>query len=304
MEVKKLAMTAVIPVQKYGNLQPSIEISVESGEFKEANDFALKYINDLFTKYSESGGMTEGEVILSKLTKKSFNEGIDIEFEPVGHTYTKDRKPLQGVTDYVKRFYKPFDADTISSVLESKWGVPAKVIKDLWEENGELTSVFGNVVHRALEFYEKFRDFGDIISSQQQVQENYCLPKHPILRQIVKGFLEIPQRPGKVITEALVSNVAFGICGHADRIKILDEEKKICRIQDYKVNIDSDVVDKKYKVLAPFDTLPSTKLSKYQLQTSIYANILQKSGWTVEGIDIYVYEETWKHFELPVLQII
>lgn len=304
MKIDNLKFGAVIPTQTYGNLQPSIEMSDVSIE--EGIKVGVGFISDLFEKYSEKGGLVPKEIIKVVATKKSFNEeGVEIEFEPVGHNYTHNGKPLVSATEYIKRFYKPFDANTISSVLESKWGIPQQTIRDLWESNGELTSAFGNVVHRALELYDKFKDYGEIISSQQKEKSNYCLPKHPILRSIVEGFLEINKGEiGKVMTEVLLSDIKNGICGTADRIVIIDEAKKICRVKDFKVNIESDKVDKSYKVLAPFNELPSQKLSKYQLQLSVYANMLEHSGWTVQGVDVYIYESEWRHYELPVLKIL
>lgn len=304
MKIDKLQMTAVIPVQQYGNIQPSIELS--EVDFKEGTEFGLSYIRDLFSRFSEKGGLTEHDVVLSKLTRKSFNEdGVDIEFEPVAHTYTYQGKPLVGATDFLKKFYKPFDVDAISSILESKWGIPQQVIRDLWEKNGEITSDFGNLVDKTLCYYEKFKSYGEIISSQQKEEKNYCLPKQPFLLKVVEEFYAlVKDGDAKIITQVMLSSVKDGVCGQADRIRILDEQKKICRVQDFKVNIDAEKVDKKLKVLAPFDTLPANKISKYQLQLSLYANMLQKSGWTVDGLDVFVYEDTWKHFELPVLQVI
>lgn len=307
MKLDSIKMTAVIPTQQYGNIQPSIEMS--ECTLEEGRELGLTFIKDLFAKYSEKGALTEKEfssALVTKYTKKSFNEeGVEIEFEPVSHTYTYKDKKLTGCTDYIKKFYKPFDAPTISSVLESKWGVPQQVIRDLWDANGEVSSDFGSVVHKALEYYQKFKPFGEIISSQQKEDKNYCLPKHPILRQIVEGFLElIKDEVGQVLTEVLISSITHGICGHADRVVILDADKKICRIKDYKVNINSEDTDKSHKVLSPFADLPSTKLSKYQLQMSVYANMLEATGWTVVGLDVFVYEDTWKHFELPVLKVI
>lgn len=49
--------------------------------------------------------------------------------------------------------------------------------------------------------------------------------------------------------------------------------------------------------------LPKTKLSKYQLQLSFYATLLALSGWTVEGLDVFVYENGWKHYELEILSL-
>ncbi len=309
MKIDKLQMTAVIPVQQYGNIQPSIEILVDGNDKHDvllAREVSEKFVKDLFSRYSEKGGLTEHDIVLSKLTRKSFNEeGINIEFEPNGHTYVYNNVPLVGATEFIKKFYKPFDVETISSVLESKWGIPQKIIKDLWDSNGDITSEFGSVIHRTLENYEKFKSYGEIISSQKKEEKNYCLPKHPVLRSIVEEFIELNKdEKGEVITEVLLSDVKSGICGQADRLIIVDKEKKICRIKDYKINIDSEVVDKSYKVLAPFNELPSTKLSKYQLQMSLYANLLQKSGWSVEGLTVFVYEKNWKKFELPILKVI
>jgi len=306
MRIEKIKIGAVIPVQKYGNLQPEIEISSDDrGEDLLAA--GMDVIKGLFSQYSEVGGLEEKDIVSSvsvKLLKKSFNEDVVIEFEPIAHTYTYQDKQLTGATDYTKRFYKPFDADTISSVLESKWGVPQKVIKDLWDANGTLASDFGSVVHQALENFDKFKEYGDIISSQQKEEKNYCLPKHPVLRQIVEGFIAIDNKGGVIVPEALISDVKKGICGHADRVRIIDKEKKICDVEDYKINIDSETAKKELKPLDPFKELPSNKLSKYQLQMSIYANMLQSSGWQVNKLVVYVYEDIWKKYELEVLKVI
>ena len=118
------------------------------------------------------------------------------------------------------------------------------------------------------------------------------------------SFDKINKVKGRVVTEALVTDVENGLCGHADRIVIIDEKKKVCRVGDYKINVGAEEISSKNKVLAPFDYLPANKLSKYQLQMSVYANMLQKSGWTVEGLDVYVFESEWKHFELDILKVL
>lgn len=131
------------------------------------------------------------------------------------------------------------------------------------------------------------------------------MPKHPILKQIINGFIEVNKTNGeRLVSEALVSNIELGICGRPDLILILDEKNKVCRVQDFKINVNSEEKKSALKPLAPFDTLSANKITKYQLQMSIYANLLEKSGWSVTGLDVFVYEEIWKHFELPVLKII
>ncbi len=134
--------------------------------------------------------------------------------------------------------------------------------------------------------------------------ENYCLPKHPVLKNIVEGFIALNKSEGLTYSEILVSNVNLGLSGQADLLLVLDEEKKICRVQDYKININSEELNSSEKPLAPFNDLPANKLTKYQLQMSIYANMLEASGWVVEGLDVFVFEDTWKHYPLSVLNVI
>ncbi len=309
MKINHLQISAVIPVQQYGNIQPSIGIDFENtdsiADFKRGEDKAISYISDLFSKYSLGGGLTAKEVIKTLATKRSFNEeGVEILFEPIAHTYHFGGKQLTSATTHTKTFYKPFDEESISSVSAKAWGVAQQDIKDLWNDNRELTSEFGTVVHKALELYTKHQALGQSISDKKGTSSNYAIPKHPILRSIIEGFIAIDKTKGSIVAEALITNVKKGFCGHADRIEIIDLDKKICRIGDYKINVDSEEIDRYNKVLPPLEKLPANKLSKYQIQMSIYANMLQASGWTVEGLDVYIYEDKWKHFEFPVIQII
>jgi hypothetical protein len=34
---------------------------------------------------------------------------------------------------------------------------------------------------------------------------------------------------------------------------------------------------------------------------SFYAAILQKHGWIIEGLDVFVFEDSWKHHELDMI---
>lgn len=184
------------------------------------------------------------------------------------------------------------------------WGVKEEEVLDLWESNRELSSLFGTAIHNALEHYEKFSSLGSKISESKGVPDNYALPKHPLLKSIILEFINVNKVKGEVLTEVLISDVSNGICGRADRIVVLDWDKKICRIGDYKINVDADKVKSSDKASIPFNNLPANKITKYQIQMSIYANMLQKSGWTVEGLDVYIYEDDWQYYPLEVLKVI
>ena len=64
------------------------------------------------------------------------------------------------------------------------------------------------------------------------------MPKHPILRQIIKGFLDVDQTTGKLYREVLITDVKRGYCGQADRLVVTGDKTAI--IEDYKINVDSE----------------------------------------------------------------
>ncbi len=234
---------------------------------------------------------------------RSFNEpDVVVVFDPVWHTFHYNGKKLTSATNYIKKFYPEFDLDGVAKMSAKAWGVDEQELKDMWKSNGEITASLGTSVHSALEHYHKFQKIGKDVQNKKKMEENYALPKHPLIRNIVKEFIEADTFVGNVESEILITDVARGYCGLADRALITGERS--CRIQDYKINIDSEKEETNLKAFAPFDVLPANKLTKYQLQMSFYANMLQKSGWKVYGLDAFVYEDKWKHYQMKVLDVI
>lgn len=238
------------------------------------------------------------------MLKKSFNEDVVVSFDKYTHSYYYNNKKLENATTFIKKFYKEFDSENISLASAKAWGVDQDELQDLWKSNAVLAGEFGTAIHKALEHYDKFMSLGKTVQDKKKLPHNYALPKHPTLRSIIEGFIAIDKRGGEIVPEAMITCREKGYCGTADRILILDKENKICRIQDYKVNVNSEEIDSSLRPLSPFETLPANKITKYQLQMSFYANMLQEVGWTVEGLDVFVYEDGWKDYQLEVLKVI
>ena len=290
-------ISAVIPTMQYGNIQPSYEF--EGADLKEMERVGMDHIQDMFDKYSEKPLIEKGVVTESLI---SFNEGVEIDFDKKTHTYLYKGNKLEGATSFVNWYIKPFDSAVVANKCEKSWEVPADKIQSMWRSNGDISSTFGTLIHNLLEHYNNYKEQGEKILEKTGKEQNPAIPKHPILKSIILDFAEmVKDEKGEVVSEVLVSDVNTGRCGQIDRLLIVDADKKICRVQDYKINVGSK--DKGQKLLAPYDKLPATKMSKYQLQLSFYANLLANSGWTVEGIDVFVYEDKWIHEELSILEV-
>lgn len=251
------------------------------------------------------------------ITKNSFSEPhVVVDFNETRHIYNMrwngGCKVLKGGTTFIKRFYEPFDSKRIARQCSKYWGVPAQEIEDLWASNGAAAGAFGSAVHLALEHYINFQKSGQKITdtrkaSGKDVDGNYAMPKHPFLKKTITDLNKLTEKLDKkygveeVVAEALITDSLTGWGGLIDRLAILDKEKKIARVQDYKVNIDASKEEAHSKPKAPFSHLPANKITKYILQMSFYASILKKHGWTIEGLDVFIYEHKWVHYPLEVI---
>lgn len=302
--LKTIGFKATIPVVQYGNIMP--EITLETKDIEKGTKVGMDYIEGLFAKYSEKGALKVSEIstaVTTTIKLKSFNEeGVEVDFDPIAHTYTYNGVRLQGATTFIKQYYKEFDSKMIAEASAKAWEVDAGAVERLWNSNGDTAGEFGTLLHKLLEHYEENKELGGIIQDKKKLEENYAMPKHPILRQIIKGFLEVDQTTGKLYREVLITDVKRGYCGQADRLVVTGDKTAI--IEDYKINVDSEKEDKNNKAKAPFDILPANKITKYQLQMSIYANMLEATGWNVTGLKVYVLEDQWKSFDLPVLKVL
>lgn len=251
------------------------------------------------------------------ITKNSFSEpDVIVDFNETKHIYNMryngGTKVLKGGTTFIKRFYEPFDSKKVARQCSKYWGVSAQEIEDMWASNGAVSGLLGTTVHLALEHYINFQKAGQKITETRQasgkdVEGNYAMPKHPFLKKTITDLNKLTAKLDKkygaeeVVAEALVTDSATGWGGLIDRLLIIDKEKKIARVQDYKVNIGAEKEESHSKPKAPFSHLPANKLTKYALQLSFYASILKKHGWTIEGLDVFIFESQWVHRELELI---
>lgn len=276
----KYKIEATIPTTQYGNLRPTFEIEGDGDR-----ELAVTELKKLWNRFGES-----------PLKDKS-NNGVEVTtftgevifWNERTHTHKdKDGNILMSGSRYADEHSPKFDKDTILPKTAQAWEVPKDKLESIWNLNSEISLAFGTAIHKALELaHLHYERVGKKIQIVKKLDENYAMHKQPFIRDVVKNFIDtfgLDAEP-----EVLVSDVENGRAGTVDRLAILDEEKKVCRIGDYKTNAD---MDKK-------------KLLKYQKQLSFYAHILQAHGWKVDGLDIFYFDDdgTWKVETFEVLDL-
>jgi hypothetical protein len=252
--------------------------------------------------------------------------GKNIEIDEVnGH------KRLEGFlsgSKFPEQFYAEFDKTEILKAIQNKHKLTdaqVEQIKAMWDINSQISTNFGNSIHFAMENYDRNFELGDKIKSVKEfktkppvIGANKALNRNPLMKKIVESFHELFGGDYIRFNEEFVWEKGLKLCGSIDRIKVVDMKKRIIRIQDFKT--DADIHETKYQLVdSPFYALTqgtAPKLGKelldyHWLQLSFYAFILQRAGWTVEGLDIYWVngeklangENPWEEFSHEVIDI-
>lgn len=290
----KYKLTAVIPTVQYGNLQPAIEL--EGEDIESLKQEAEKHIQSIWDKFGErplvaktTEGTGEKGTYTGKHIKTFTGETVIYYDQGNDHYYTdlEGNRLLSG-SHYAAQLSPKFDKDMLLPKTAKAWGVDEESLGKIWELNGDISTTFGTSVHNALEMYHLYHKIGEKVQSAKDLDYNYVLPKNDTLRAIVLSFVD--KFGADALPEVMVSDVASKRAGQIDRLSILDEKKKLCRIGDFKTNTE----------------LNDKKILQYQHQLSFYADILKKHGWTVEGLDIYHLQQdnTWEVYPLEVLPVV
>jgi hypothetical protein len=125
-------------------------------------------------------------------------------------------------------------------------------------------------------------------------------------KKIIREFKTMYKKSGfdisKAIPEVYVTYSKFNMGGEIDVLYIVDEEKKICRVQDHKIKDKIlDDVSSRNKLLNELEKKKASELDVIRIQLSFYAFCLTKAGWTVEGGDVFGRNGKWEHYEVDLI---
>lgn len=160
-----------------------------------------------------------------------------------------------------------------------------------------------------------------ICNNSKSADENYAKPTHQDIRklmkasdteieehtkQVVNDFKSLYNNLGfnsyKSLAEVYVSCEEYNMGGEIDLLVILDEEKKICRVQDYKFkDKEMDKESSNNKLLNELKKNKASENDIIRIQLSFYAYCLERAGWIVKGGDVYSRNGEWKHYPIDLI---
>lgn len=286
-----ITISATIPTQQYGNIQPTFTVFGETHE--EAMNLALQQIKDVWDRTAPKPLDVRDLDTFPRLPGEELRcwaSGTRVKFDPVEHTYsTPDGKRWLSGSTFAGRYKSDFNGPAIASKMAAKYGVEAAQILNMWDLNRDASATVGTAVHAALELRGKYSELSRAIKDGSVES---AVSKNPILAPIVESFFE-GREDEDARYEVFVADPARAHCGLIDRLVI---EPDGLVVEDYKTNTD---LDKKETIQPPFKGLvPNTQLGAYWLQLSFYARILKAHGKTVKLLRVHHWNgDDWVSYE-------
>lgn len=209
----------------------------------------------------------------------------EIEFEPTKHIYTvkKTGKKLISVSTLIHNYCKKFDEfGFIIKKCAAKEGITVEQLKARWDKKRDDSCDRGHLWHEQI---ENFLLTSKIING----------PDKDIVKKVKKKI----KFEGIVYPEVLVYSTDLMICGTADIVEYFPETNEII-IKDWKTN--ESLWKKSYnKLLYPLNHLNDNQITKYSLQLSLYAYLLELRGFIIKKDKLCIF---WINPESRDIEII
>ena len=225
--------------------------------------------------------------------KKIYKTSSDAKckFYPKKHKYKIGKKELTSVTTFLKQFFSEFDANKMSKVkafISKRDGRPeenATFWKKKWKESAE----HGTRVHALIEQWTS--------NPKQSIEEAMEGTTYQEPRDLAKAMNALNwlyysykcQNKDTCLNELLVYDPKLGVAGQVDLVTIKDN---VVDIIDFKSN--DKITTEGYrgaKAKEPLKDLPDCSLTKYSLQVSLYARMLESLGYKVGKLTILHIKE-------------
>lgn len=184
-----------------------------------------------------------------------------IQFDAKRHIYTIEGKVLTSVTQYLKRFQKPFDKEYWSEIKANERGITVDEMLAEWAEKGRVSREKGTMVHSHIE--QKLQAF------QNEVDFVWGGNFYPEIDAFNSFWKDNCDNLMPVQLEMIVGDKIVGLAGTFDAL-FYNKELEEYQIFDWKTGKEFSTENRWQNLLIPFDDYDDCKLNQYSLQLSLY----------------------------------
>ena len=214
-----------------------------------------------------------------------------LRYYPKAHTYWVGKKKLDSVTTFIGNFFEPFDQRAVARKLAKyKHNKKAKRGVRYWLNEWKQSREFGSMVHAQIE---------TILKHMHPIKE-----ASPFTRQAIKWIRDKREDIDyRWESELQLYDEELRLAGTVDFFYI-DQQGKT-NLVDWKTNkkLRSEGYEGKTGVLPPTETVQDCHISKYGLQLSFYAYMLERQGHDIgKLLIIHLTEDGAEEIEVAYLK--
>lgn len=191
--------------------------------------------------------------------------------------YYKGNKVKYSVTQFIDRFFEPFDSEGVSKRYAEKHNLNQADVLAEWKRKGDISATAGTIIHKFMEDAKRGKTFDiDYSLAEKQGLLEEVKERVEILLPQAKAFHE--DTLGKLFPIHLEYTVGIQdiIAGNIDML-CWNAYSKEFQIWDYKNLKEYTRTNRYYKnALESFCYLPDCSETHYSIQLNMYKAIIQR----------------------------
>lgn len=185
-------------------------------------------------------------------------------FDEETHSYFYERKRMQSVTTFLKRYNPPFDADKWSNHVAKKEGKTQEEIKAMWQQKGNESCRIGTLLHKYAECLILGKELPKLCSESE-------INRSLSIQQVLDDYVDYDV----IAVEFPLVVPEWGLAGTIDLI-IQHKETGVILMLDWKMGSKLNKLNSYgTKLLSPLAHLDDCELVKYSLQQRLYQRMFE-----------------------------
>jgi hypothetical protein len=227
------------------------------------------------------------EFVVSTDKTEPHPSGDKIYYNDLNHIYRSADNPtirFTSGTGFIKKFFVPFDTDSIAKRYALKNNLDVETVKKTWADKSELGRTRGTITHGYAEDLCLHRSNPSEMPPPKKIPAETDEVTHAMQRQVDLACEQVLQSVDMLKTEAVIASLDDRVAGMIDLLAVHKASGRLC-ILDWKTNVKLSTSNRFQRGLPPICHLEETDLVKYSIQLGLYEHIIKSNGYCREIFD-------------------
>ena len=235
-----------------------------------------------------------------QLKKSPHPSGETIVFEEKNHVYFvegNDDVIFTSGTTFLKKFFEPFDTETISARYAAKHGLVQEEVIKMWKESGRRAADEGTEVHQYME---------DLFFMKEPIVSMKNERVRKLQQQGFQMWCEYLNKEYDLIdAEKVIASIDLKLAGMVDLIG-RNKSTGALALLDYKTNKSLKMDNPWQTGTGPLIHLQDCNYNHYCLQLNLYQYLIEREGYfeadEFERVILHLTSDGYKAYKAPLMR--